>query len=116
MFRELIIYTIAGMLAIGLSLTVSEAQVNQKDAALQHTLKGKVTDLISEEPLSGVSVTLKGTERSATSNEEGDYSISSLESGTYTVSVNHDGYEKYSKEVEIKSEDVELNIKLQPLQ
>lgn len=83
-------------------------------------LKGTVTDMITEEALVGVKVTLQGSDStatsSATSNEDGHYSIANLEAGTYTIKVNHDGYEKYSKVVEIKEEDLTWNIKLNPSQ
>lgn len=50
-------------------------------------LVGKITDKKSREPVIGVSVLLQGTKLGASSDFEGEYIISNIPPGTYTLVV-----------------------------
>lgn len=70
-------------------------------------IKGKITDEKSGEPIIGASITFKGTTRGATSNKDGEFSLTIPRAGTLVIS--YIGYE--SKEIPIK-ESGNVDIKL----
>lgn len=71
------------------------------NAWAQGVLKGKVID-DQNLSLPGANVILKGTQIGTVTNQQGDYSILNLTSGTYEVEVSYLGYGPMSKSVEIR--------------
>lgn len=111
-----ILSVFAVAIAVSLTTTASvDVQPNIEEQSANYTLSGTVMDVVTEETLSGVEVTLQGEDKSATSNEEGQYSLADLEAGTYTILVEHEGYQEYSHSVEIVDGDVQHEIRLQPM-
>jgi hypothetical protein len=56
-------------------------------------LKGKITDLSSGQPLPLVNVYVVGSGRGAVTNDKGEYSITGIPGGTYTLRVSLIGYQ-----------------------
>jgi len=56
-------------------------------------IKGKVTDLTSDEPLIGANVLVIGTSFGAATDVNGDYTIQNLEAGVYQVRASFVGYQ-----------------------
>src|SRR5258705_3878192 len=79
----------SGTISLLLGLCGAVATVAQ---AQQGTIAGAVTDRVAGTPLPGARVTLVGTNRSTTSNQEGRYTLSALKVGAYTVQVSLIGY------------------------
>jgi len=76
-------------------------------------IKGVVTDSLSNEELVGANVILVGTSLGASSNIEGEYSISAIPSGQYIVKCSYLGYN--SKEISVVVVDnrtIKLNFTL----
>lgn len=75
------------------------------------TIKGKVTDKITQETMIGVNITYaegKGT----ITDMDGNYSLS-IPAGTYVLTFRYVGYEEIKKDLTLKSgETVEINIEL----
>jgi outer membrane receptor protein involved in Fe transport len=61
-------------------------------------LKGKITDVSSGEPLPGVNVLIVGSGRGAVTNDKGEYSVTGVTQGTYTLRVSLLGYKTISTE------------------
>ena len=81
--------------------------VVSRDLALQDiSVTGKITG-DSDAPLSGVSVTLKGTSRGTTTDNNGNFTLTVPETGTLVIS--YIGYE--SQELPVSSQSV-INVKL----
>jgi len=79
----------------------------------QGSLKGVVTDSLTNDELIGANVFLVNTSLGAATNIQGKYSINSITAGNYTVRVSYIGYKSKDVEVTIKSDQVsELNIQL----
>lgn len=84
-------------------------------------LEGTVVDQESGEPLTGCNIVILGgsKQRGATTDDEGEYSISNIPPGTYDVQFSYIGYgKKRLKEVEINAgrstvKDVQLSSKTQ---
>ncbi len=55
-------------------------------------IKGKVTNVVGGEPLGRVQVLVSETKAAAVTSDSGDFGISNLEPGTYTLRVNAVGY------------------------
>jgi hemoglobin/transferrin/lactoferrin receptor protein len=76
------------------------------------TLKGKINDVKNGSPIQGATVFISPNHVSST-NSEGYYIISSLNSGTYNIKVSSLGYKSFLSEIKIDS-DKEKNFSLEP--
>jgi iron complex outermembrane receptor protein len=79
-------------------------------SAQQLTVKGKVTDASTNEPLIGVNVLLKGTQQGAITDADGKYSLN-VPSGDAVLVVSYIGYA--TKEVPVAGQTV-LDVQLEP--
>ena len=65
------------------------------------TLRGKLLDKNSGEPLIGAAVIIKGTTIGTITNYDGEYELTNIEPGSYTFSASFIGYSNLDKDVEI---------------
>jgi len=70
-------------------------------AQVTGTIMGRVTDASSGAYLPGANVMIKGTNYGDASDRQGEYVISNVPPGSYTLVVSYIGYEKYSTEVKV---------------
>jgi TonB-dependent starch-binding outer membrane protein SusC len=82
--------------------------ISMPKVAIAFTVKGKVTDGETDEPLIGVSVVLKNTATGTITNENGEYTLD-LASGQGSLLFSFIGYE--TKEVSVKNQS-EINVRL----
>ncbi len=79
------------------------------------TLRGKVIDAVTKDPLPGANVRVVGTSMGAASDYEGKFTIRDIPAGTYTVKATYVGYESFELKVEItKGKTVEEKFELNP--
>ncbi|MGG9961824.1 TonB-dependent receptor domain-containing protein [Ferruginibacter sp. SUN106] len=72
--------------------------------ASAQTIRGKVTDAVTGEPLVGATVSLEDTKFSAIVNLDGTYVLKNIPAGKYEIKVKYSGYEKAKqKDVEVKA-------------
>jgi hypothetical protein len=83
----------------------------------QGTISGKVAD-DSENPIAEAEVIIEDTTLSATTDENGDYTIADVPVGTYTVTASAEGYEPDSQDnIEVSEDDTSIvNFVLEPSQ
>lgn len=93
-----------------LTLATLSAEAFQDNKSI---IKGKVSD-INGNGLQGASVTLNTNLRGTFTTPDGNYMLSGLEDGEYTIRVSFMGYESVAKEVILKG-DLDVNIVLQSL-
>ena len=68
------------------------------------TIRGKVTDATTGEPLVGATVSLEDTKFATIVNLDGSYVLKNIPGGKYEIKVKYSGYEKAKeKDVEIKT-------------
>ncbi len=78
-------------------------------------ISGTVTDA-SNQPLSGVTISLNEGEYSTTTNDQGQYQLSNVLSSTYTLSLNKHGYYEHTQNFTLPiNGDLCIDINLQPL-
>ena len=75
------------------------------------TITGKITDSQSGEPLIGANIMLSGTMLGSATNENGDYLISDVPIGSFTIMAMFIGYETIEKEIQIAA-DLEYTVNL----
>lgn len=85
--------------------------------AEQLTLFGQVTEGSSDDPLADVYVEVISKEddeivQSTVTDENGEYMISNLIRGSYEVNFSKEDYHGIMREIEIDSEDIELNVSI----
>src|SRR5262245_24674965 len=79
-------------------------------ATAQYTLRGRVTDGITGEPIPGAAVVLKGTTNGTAADMDGRFELRVSELPPFTIVISSLGYQDL--EVEVKSLDEELKFKL----
>lgn len=106
------------MLTFGL-ITLAMTPVVQDHATEEEiTVEGTVVDAETGDSLSGVTVNIAEIEASAETDENGAFVIEGLTSGeSYTLTIEHDGYEKHEQPIETLETDtpvIKLTIELTP--
>ncbi|HKK44520.1 MAG TPA: SusC/RagA family TonB-linked outer membrane protein [Balneolaceae bacterium] len=77
------------------------------------TLSGKVTDVNSGESLPGANVVLKEILKGSSTDADGNYKITNIPAGTYTLEVSFIGYKKKAQTIDIGSSDITFDIALE---
>ena len=78
-------------------------------------IEGTVTDSETGEVVPGANVLLTEISRGAATNPDGEFTISNVPTGTYTMRVTYVGYQTYSQNVTVAAnETLELDVQLQP--
>ena len=86
-----------------LSLAILSSLLTVSAFAQSGTLSGTVTDASTGESLPAVNVVLTEIMKGASTNADGEYQITGIEPGTYTVEVTYIGYSTISQEVSISA-------------
>ncbi len=76
------------------------------------TLKGKINDAQTHEPLIGATVILKNTKLGSAAGLDGSFEIKNIPVGTYEIVVTYIGYETKTLRFEIKSDNQALDFDL----
>lgn len=77
----------------------------------QSSIKGTVKDTFGD-PIPGVNIVLKGTDKGASTDFDGNYEISNIANGTYALNATFIGYKKFSKEIIVNANHKIINITL----
>lgn len=77
----------------------------------QFAVSGTITDDAGV-PVLGVNVTLEGTTKGATTDFDGNYSITDVENGSYTLSASYLGFASVNKAFTVSGGDVTVNISM----
>ena len=81
-------------------------------AYAQATLSGTVTDITNGEPIPGVNVFIEELSKGAATDPDGNYRITGIEPGTYTIVAKFIGYEEYRSTFEMGGSNQTLDIEL----
>jgi TonB-dependent starch-binding outer membrane protein SusC len=107
------------------ALTIFSAQAENKGevknsnakAVAGSTIKGKVIDQLTNEPLAGVKIQIEGTSNACYTDLEGNFNFGSVKPGNYNLATSLISYEHTTfKNVSLESgEDHSLKMVLKPL-
>ncbi len=80
------------------------------------SIKGKITDAVTGEPLIGANIAIDGTSLGAASDLNGEYVIHNVPAGTYTIKFIYLGYKNQDQPniILVSGETYELNVSLAP--
>ena len=93
-----LLYAVVALLAL---LAASQRAAAQPTG----TIAGTATDSETGQPLPGVNVLARGTERGASAGSEGRFVIGSLPAGTYTLQARFVGYRQEARQVQVTAGD-----------
>ncbi len=79
----------------------------------QNTIKGTVSSKANSEKLFGAGVYVSEFNKRTATNDKGEYSISGLSKGTYTIQISYLGFQTLIQKVTINGSDITLNIQLE---
>lgn len=85
---------------------ILSAVVTSSTALAGGTLKGKVIDAVSKEPMAGVIIKVDDTEFGAVSKADGSFKIENIPAGTYTLRATFVGYQPLVRTVSIEEGQV----------
>src|SRR5699024_10777520 len=77
-------------------------------------ISGTVTDSQTGEALPGTNVFIPDVNRGASTDADGEFTISNVSAGTYELRVTFVGYNTYTQQIEISSSGLDLDIQLTP--
>lgn len=77
-------------------------------------ITGKVVDVKSGNPLSGIQVTIEGTRLVSITDEKGMFNFTDLKTGLHKLTIAAKGYKPVTKEVDVKEEGAILTVELEP--
>ncbi len=81
----------------------------------QSTLRGAVTDSVTNEPLIGANVFLKGTALGGVTDREGKYMITGIPAGKFELRVSYVGYKAKELEIDVsENAAMSLSLRLMP--
>ena len=98
------------LLALGLALALAPAAAH----AQAGTIRGRVTEQGSGQPLQGVQVSIVGTNQQVVTNQQGNYVLTSVPAGQRTVRAVRIGFAAQTRAVTVGAEPVEANFTLSP--
>ncbi len=78
------------------------------------SIKGIIKDSETGLPLDGANVGLSGTIIGTTSNQEGQYLLSNVPNGNYTINVSFLGYKVINRDMQVNQTEIILNFQLLP--
>jgi thermitase len=83
--------------------------------AQRGTVSGTVRNASNQQPISGATVTVRDTQRTATTNSNGVYTIAEVPAGSQTVEVTKSGFASGTVQVNVESgQNVTANVSLAP--
>ena len=95
-------------------LFVIALNFNVSELYAQNSLSGTVTEAKTQEPLWSVSVYFPKLEKGAVTDDDGNFIINNLPTGSYNLIVSYIGYQTYSSTITIAEGDNQKDIVLSP--
>lgn len=88
--------------------------ISQVSLAQSGSITGQVTNTETGEALPGVNVLIEQLQRGEATDIDGEFEITGIPAGTYTLVVSYIGFERYETSVEVGDSEVSLDISLTP--
>lgn len=79
----------------------------------QVSISGTVTDAETGETLPGVNILITELQRGAATDADGDYSVTNVPAGTYTIRATFVGYQTFTASLQVGNQNVDFDIALE---
>lgn len=112
MIKKAVMLVSVLVLSIGVAFATSTPNAEITEIATYASVTGSVVDANSGEAIPNATITYN--EESVTTDEYGAFTIEELEAGSYTLTVEAEGYESAEQSVEVTEEGANVEIALQP--
>lgn len=89
-------------------LTMFFALLTSVGMLAQNVVKGVVVDSNSENPLQGVSVSIKSLSKTVTTGVDGSFNLTNISNGNYVVEISFKGYETQNFPVQLSGKTIDL--------
>lgn len=89
-------------------LTMFFALLTSVGMLAQNVVKGVVVDSNSENPLQGVSVSIKSLSKTVTTGADGSFNLTNVSNGNYVVEISFKGYETQNFPVQLSGKTIDL--------
>ena len=95
-------------------ILLSLCAVTALQAQNSGTIEGQIIDSQSMEALAGVNVTLQGTTYGAATGVDGNYRISGVPAGTYTLQASYLGFQPFEQDIDLDAgQTITVDIEMQ---
>ena len=101
-------------IAISFFLLAIGTQKSEMSTESSAVVSGTVVDSYTGESIQSASVTLEEIGETTTTDEYGEFLFSEIEAGTYTVSVQANGYVSSSLDVDVHEAGATVEVELEP--
>ncbi len=102
---------ITAVLAISALVLIAAVKTDSQVEA--PSISGAVVDANTDEGIAGATVTINETGQTASTDDYGSYSFEEVESGSYTLTAEADGFQSAEASVEVYDENVRIDIALE---
>lgn len=110
---KLLIFAVCALFIVGIIAGCSNDTTNNSDEETTATLMGNVKDASTGAFLTGVTLSAGGVE--GISDSKGNYMLSNIKPGKYTLTATMSGYQEYTDEVNLLEGINESDVLLAPL-
>ena len=111
---KLLIFAVCALFIAGIIAGCSNDTTNNSDEDKTATLMGNVKDASTGAFLTGVTLSVSSVE--AVSDSKGNYILSDIKPGTYTLKATMNGYQEYTDEVTLLEGINDLDVLIAPLE
>jgi len=100
-----------------LNLFASKKEIKSNAPAAQASISGVVVDKVSNERLAGVTIQFPESDKKIYSDSKGEFNISGIAPGTYTVKINCISYKDREVQVRItRPQNEKIKVQLSPIE
>ncbi len=115
MMKKAIMLASVMLFSIGLAFATSTPDISAEiENEARTTITGIVSDANTGEAISGAEVAIPAADVSATTNENGEFTLEGLDLGNYSLSVDAEGYSAAEVEVEVTEDGAAVRVQLEP--
>ncbi len=113
MIKKAIMLASVLILSMGIAFATSNIETTKSEDNAVAMVTGTVLDANTGEVIPNATVTLTEAEASATTDENGTFTLEGVEAGSYTLTVEAEGYEPAEQTLDVPEEGANVEITLQ---
>lgn len=112
MYKKAIMLVSVMIISAGLTFAQTDPDTTETTGDTYSMISGSVIDADTGDAIPNATVRINETDQSATTDDYGTFVFEDVDSGTYTVSVEADGYESTEQSVDVTEEGSNIEIEV----